>query len=216
MLHPPLPEPMSLSKARGLVTYCVTTLLLAAAWHARFAHGLWIVEAIAGVVGIALALFAFGGSWRTALALSKRNAAAGIGLGLFLVIATQLSARLLLPYMPPVLAETRRLYALMQGPFGAAHYAPLVALVVVAEELVYRGVVTTLCEQRLRPMQTVVCATALYAVPLVASGSWLLVAIGVTLGACWTVARLRSQSLLVTLLAHYLWSCSTFVVFPLA
>ncbi len=216
MQHPPVFEPIPLSMPRGLVTYGLTTLLLAAAWHARFAHGLWIIEAIAGIVGISLALFAFGASLRTALGLSKRNAAAGFGLGLLLVIATQISARLLLPHLPEVLAETRRLYALMQGPFGAAHYAPLIAVVVVAEELVYRGVVTTLCEQRLRPMQTVVCATALYAVPLAASGSWLLVAIGVTLGACWTIARLRSQSLLLTLLAHFLWSCSTFVVFPLA
>lgn len=198
--------------ARGVAAYLVTGLLLAAAWHVQFHYGLWIVNAIAAVVGIALARSALGPSWSAALGWSRRNAAIGIALGAVLVVATQVGARLLLPLLPPVLAETQRLYALLQGSLAPAQCAPVIALVAIAEELVFRGVVTTLCERRFGPRSTVALATALYVLPLAASGSWLLIAIGITLGAVWTIARLRSQSLLVPLLAHVIWAEATFVV----
>jgi membrane protease YdiL (CAAX protease family) len=205
-------ETIELPLVRGQTTYVVTSLLLAAAWHARFGYGLWIVNAVAAVVGILLAGITLGRSWRQALGWSRGNALLGVGLGLALVLATQLGARLLLPLMPPVLTETHKLYGILQGSLEPAHYSPIVALVAIAEELVYRGVVTSLCERKQTPGWTVIIATALYALPLVGSGSWLLVAIGVTLGACLTVAKLRSGSLLVPIVAHVIWSEVTFVL----
>jgi membrane protease YdiL (CAAX protease family) len=56
----------------------------------------------------------------------------------------------------------------------------------------------------------------LYALPLVASGSWLLVIIGITAGSVWTLVRLRSNGILVSLVSHGMWSCATFIAFPLA
>jgi uncharacterized protein len=207
-------EPVALSTPRAVATYGATSLLLAVAWHVNVPGGLWIVNALAAIVGVALAWWTLGSDWGSIFGWSARSAARGIALGLLLVAATQLSARLLLPLMPGVAKETHRLYGLLQSTPGAPRALPIIALVVVAEELVYRSVVTSLCLRHMSVTFTIVCSTLLYALPLAASGSWLLCAIGLTLGTFWTLARIGSNSLTTTLLCHFMWSCSTFVVFP--
>lgn len=208
-------EGAGLSTSRVALTYGATSLLLGCAWHARFSHGLWFVNALAGVIGIGLALRTLGTNWRRSLGWSWPNASSGIALGVAMVGTTQILGRLLLPQMPTVALETQRLYALLSSAGSPKHFLPIIVLVAGAEELVYRGVVTTFCRTRLRPTLTVLCSALLYTVPLGASGSWLLVAIGITVGALWTVARLRSNGVVVSLFAHGMWSCATFVMFPL-
>jgi uncharacterized protein len=209
-------DPVPFAATRALATYTVTSLLLAIAWHASIPGGLWIVNAVAAIGGVALTRWTLGSDWVPILGWSKRNVACGIALGLLLVAATQASARLLLPLMPSVSTETHRLYGLLQSAPGARRAMPIIALVVLAEELVYRGVVTSLCLRRMSVPWSIVCSTLLYALPLLASGSWLLCAIGLTVGAFWTIARIGSNSVVTTLLCHFMWSCSTFVVFPVA
>ena len=213
-MHRVSPEPAGWSLRRGVITYLVTSGLLASAWHSTFEYGLWIVNALAGTLGVVLGLHAMGSSWRAQLRWSSKQALVGAALGIALVAATQLSARLLLPLMPPVLTETRRLYDLLQGTLRPSQYATVLALVAVAEELVFRGVVTSLCELRFTPIKTLLLTTTLYVLPLAASGSWLLVAIGLTLGATWTIARLWSKSLLIPLVAHIIWAEMVFVAMP--
>jgi membrane protease YdiL (CAAX protease family) len=208
--------PFELSTARVVATYVVTSSLLAAAWHARFPHGLWVVNGVAAVAGVALARFTLGPGWCRFLGCSLRNAGIGITLGLLLVGVTQLSARLLLPYLPVVLKETQRLYGLLEDPSGVRQFAPIIWLVAFAEELVYRGVVMSFCERRMRPVWAILCSAALYVLPLAACGSWLLLIIGITLGICWTLCRVWSGSLLVSILIHGMWSCATFLEFPVA
>lgn len=202
-----------ISVRRAVLTYLVTSALLAAAWHARFAYGLWVVNAVAAVAGIVLARSAMGSRWRVYCGASAKNAALGIALGIGLAAVTEVSARLLLPWMPAVRHETQRLYAVLRESLAAHQYAPIVATVAAAEELVYRGVVTARCERHSNSQWSVVAtSTALYALPLAASGSWLLVAMGLTLGATLTIAQLRTQSLLVPFLAHVIWAEAVFVV----
>lgn len=201
------------STLRGAITYVATSLCLAAAWHAQFGDGLWLVNTVAGVLGIGLASWTLAGRpWRV-LGWSWGNLLWGIALGAAMVLTTQLAARLLLSHLPPVLDETRRLYSVLEtSPVSTR--APIVWLVVLAEELVYRGVVTSWCARQ-STKHALLCSTALYVLPLTASGSWLLLAIGITVGALWTAVRLRSGGILVTLVSHGMWSCATFVAFPL-
>lgn len=203
------------SSWRVIVAYLVTSLCLASAWHVTVPFGLWIANATAGVMAITLSRWALKGQWLKVIGWSKRDLVWGLALGIVLVIATQVAARTLLVHLPPVLKETRRLYAILDTPPGPLRAAPIIWLVVIAEELVYRGVVTGWCARKGSFWFALLASTALYVVPLLASGSWLLVVIGISLGTLWTFVRLRSGGILVSLLSHALWSCSTFVVFPL-
>lgn len=206
--HPPLP--------RVAVVYGATSILLASAWLVRFHAGLWIMNALAATLGIALARSVLGSDWHRILGWSKLNLWLGLGFGLFLVVATQLAAHLLLPHLPFVLTETQRLYARLDTPPGPVQAAPIIWLVVIAEEFVYRGVVTLRCARTMSATRAILSSTALYVVPLTASGSWLLVVIGITLGALWSYVALRTNGILVTLIAHAMWSCSTFIAIRVA
>jgi membrane protease YdiL (CAAX protease family) len=98
---------------------------------------------------------------------------------------------------------------------GAWHVIPTILSTAVAEELVYRGVVLSWCERRMSLRSAILCSSVLYALPLAASGSWLLFVLGLCLGTLWSVARVATHGLLVPFLAHGLWSLTTFVVMPL-
>ena len=198
-----------------LSSYVVTSALLAGAWHASFAYGLWVLNAMAGTSGTLLALLTLRHRWHSVMAWSLRNASVGFAFGVALVLGTQVGGRLLLARVPPLLTETERLYSVLKASLPASFYAPIIASVVIAEELVFRGVITDCLLRRTRFAWTVAIATLLYIAPLLASRSWLLVMIGATLGTCWTVARLWSGSLAVPMIAHIMWSLTTFVVFPL-
>lgn len=219
------PSSVELSNFRVAVTYIATSACLASAWHVTFPHGLWVVNALASVVAIVLALWTLGGRFSASFGWSMRDLLWGLLLGSVMVFATQVLGRVLLPQLPPVFEEARRLYALLDTPPGPVRAAPIIWLVVIAEELVYRGVVTSKCVRgsTLRSSEArepeagraLLCSAGLYVLPLAASGSWLLVLIGVTVGTIWTVARLRSRGILISLVSHVMWSCSTFIAFPL-
>lgn len=212
---PDLRSKHEVSHARVIVAYVFTSLCLASAWHVTAPYGIWIANAMAGAMAIGFSRWALAGQLRDILGWSRRNLVWGLTLGAVLVVATQVAARLLLAHMPPVLEETRRLYAVLDTPPGPLRAAPIIWLVVIAEELVYRGVVTTWCARSGSTWFALIASTALYVIPLVASGSWLLVVIGLSLGTLWTFVRLRSGGILISLVSHALWSCSTFVAFPL-
>src|SRR5512145_2091948 len=153
---------------RVAAVYGATSLLLALAWHVSFPSGLWIVNAFAGMLGIVLARSVLGAQWQTVLGWSKSNLWLGLGVGLFMVAATQLAARLMLPHLPVVLTETQRLYARLDTPPGPLRAAPIIWLVVLAEELVYRGVVTLRCARSLSTTRALLASTVLYFLPLTA------------------------------------------------
>jgi membrane protease YdiL (CAAX protease family) len=195
------------------LTYIITSSLLALAWHTPIQHGLWLVNAAAAMCGIAMAHTAARHglldcvSWRALCA----GAVGGVGL----VGITHALAHLILPRWHALALETRRLYSMIDDARGSATALLVILLVVVTEELVYRGLVTTELLKRLRLPAAVCCSVLLYALPLAASGSWVLVAIGVTLGTFWTLARIWSDGLVVSLVSHAIWSAATFVVLPL-
>jgi membrane protease YdiL (CAAX protease family) len=90
----------------------------------------------------------------------------------------------------------------------------LLLLVVVAEELVFRGAVTSWLEQRHRPLRVTLLSTFLYTIPLFLSGSWLMPLLGLTLGSIWTLARQHTRGLVVPLVSHALWSQAMFAWLP--
>jgi membrane protease YdiL (CAAX protease family) len=232
-----------------LLCYALTSVAMASAWHVERPSGLWYGNGVAVIVGLV------SGTWiarRQSPALWQRwrqQLVYGVVLGVAIAALTQLAARGLLLSLAPVRAEIVRLYALLRTPPGPLWASPILLLVVLTEELVFRGVVTTFLEARFAPGPpwraqaphveahqdnvsthpgsrsaaawktrrfgvTVVASSLLYTLPLLGSGSLLLVAIGFGLGTLWTAARLLSGGLIVPLISHVLFSLSTFVCLP--
>jgi len=115
-----------------------------------------------------------------------------------------------------VTAGTRVLYALMRT--GAPGWAigVLLPLVVLSEELVWRGVVQAALRRRFRPVAAVGLAAGAYAGAHVPIGSPLLVVVAFACGCYWSALRARTDSLVPPLLCHLAWDVAIMVLWPLA
>ncbi|MEO7327765.1 MAG: CPBP family glutamic-type intramembrane protease, partial [Minicystis sp.] len=171
----------------------------------------WLATAAAAALATAAAALALGRARLAALfARDAREAAGAALLGIVLVGATHLAFRL----VPASLAHhVAGLYASIDVATPRAARAALTLAVVVAEELVWRGCALALASAP-RPASAAL-AVALYALPQLAGGEWLLLVAAVALGALFTAQRLRSGGLLAPLITHAIWSIAIFVLLPL-
>lgn len=178
--------------------------------------GVWGGTPLAALVGI-------GGAWWTSrrrlmplLAPTQRNVLVGVSSGLAMAVATHVLYPLVAPQVPAIAQQTRELYARL----GIVQHGPvatmlLVTAVVLAEELVFRGIVFGALQERLGTRPALVVAVAIYVLPQLLSGSWLLLVLAVGCGVVWTLQRAYCDNLVVPLLTHLVWDALVMVCFPL-
>jgi len=177
--------------------------------------GIWPGTALAAVVALA-------GSWITAradlgslLEPTRSDVLWGIGLGVVMALATHLVYLPTVLLAPVVAEQVRSLYGLFNSPPGRIAALPIVLLVVVAEELVWRGILYGWLRTRMGRAAAVVLATAAYVLPQLGSGSWVLPAAALGCGAVWTAQRAVFGNLTVPLLTHLTWDLLIMVLVPL-
>lgn len=100
------------------------------------------------------------------------------------------------------------------------HATPLVTLTllplcVIAEELIWRGMVQEALTRRCGVMGGALLAAAAYAAAHVPTGSGLLPVVGLLCGIFWGLLRAGSKSLVPPLICHMVWDVIVFSVFPL-
>lgn len=167
-----------------------------------------------------------------------RNLLEGTALGAVLVVATHLAYRLAVLMVPALDGVVAELYGDLAVPPGPVAALPLTAVVVLAEEAVWRGVLVDRLLRRLGPAgrpgeaapaesaavpdrrrfgrtSLVVLATLLYGVPHLLAGEAILLAAALCLGAVWTVLRLRTGGLAAPFACHLTWSATLFAIWPL-
>lgn len=182
----------------------------------RGAANVWLTTGIAGALCIGLAGWSGGDSLLTRFRGGRTPWIRGILAGLAMSIATWALYPWASALMPGLAVEVERLYSQLQDPPGPVLALPVIALVVLAEELVWRGVVFEALEHHLPVGSAIVIAASAYAVPQLASGSWVLVALALGCGLVWTVQRRISGGLVVPTLTHLTWDVLIFVAFPVA
>jgi len=197
------------------VAYGLTSIALASAWRLPVPSGIWLINALAALLGITSGIWAISTQHHPLFRRTKRDLLIGVAVGICLIAGSQLVTRLVFLQFEVAKAELARLYALLETYPGARRAFPILMLVVLAEELVFRGAVTTWLGERCRPIVAIGLSTLLYLIPLMASGSWLLVLVGLSTGIVWTSARMWSQGLVVPLVSHALFSAATFVWLPI-
>lgn len=215
-----MPEHTTLPRATAstqavLAAYSLTSLTLASAWHVKLPSGIWWLNACAAVVGIASGTRVTRAQGNRLWNHIRRDLFRGLGLGLLLVALSQLAIYAVLLRIPAARVELYRLYGLLSTYPGPKWASPVLLGVVVAEELVFRGAVTTWLAQRHRPASSLALSTLLYVLPMLASGSWLLCVLGLSLGAVWTWTRQQSQGLTLPLVSHAVFSLASFAWLPL-
>ena len=192
----------------------------------------WLGTATAAAVGGTLAVWALGRRrLRVLLAVDGRGLALAAALGVALVIATHVGFQIAAPWLGP---HVRGLYASIDTVVPHQAQAAITFMVVVAEELVWRGCALSVASAVALPVASsvdevavslppsrssswvVFTSVVLYAIPQILGGEWVLVLAALCLGTVFAIQRVRTRRLLDALLTHAIWSLAIFVVFPLA
>ncbi|UJR87032.1 type II CAAX prenyl endopeptidase Rce1 family protein [Sandaracinus amylolyticus] len=194
------------------LAFGLALVALSASLAIRGEVSVWASTATAGVIGIAATL----ATTRIELRTSPRWIAIGVASGLAMAIATHVLYPIGLALVPGLEREVLALYDELHAPPGPRAAVPLLLLVVLAEELVFRGLLVALLERwGVRRSAVLVAAIALYTVPQIAGGSVVLIALAIACGALWTWQRQLSGGIVVPLITHALWDVIVFVLVPL-
>lgn len=211
-------------KRRALFAVAVATALMSAVLYYLGSISLWLTSGAAGAVILALGLWAAGRRIVPRLLPGlrggpKRRFAASLGIGLaagvVMVVATHLGFRWLgaaLPFLGPAVEG---LYGDLQAPPGPVAALPVVALVVLAEEVMWRAVLLDALRPRIGAGAALAASVATYALPQVIAGNWALLAAALGGGALWGALYLLRRDLVAPFACHLLWDVAIFVVWPL-
>lgn len=212
---PPGPED-SPRLSTGFGPVSLATLLFAAALFVRAEANVWVVTGAAAAASLGIAWHLHGERLRELLRPSALRLALGVVLGVAMAAATHLLYRLtvgLVPAVSPMVAELYR--NIEQDPPGPLLALPVVLVVVLAEECVWRGLLVDALWSRVGAAATLLLATAAYSLPQLAARSLPLVAAALGCGLVWTAIRLWRREILTPLVTHLVWDVLIFVAVPL-
>ena len=183
------------------------------AWQSR-TFGLWLALGSTAIFLGVVASCLDGRAIVASLRCEPRPLAIGAGVGLGMIVATQLVFTPLAVALPVLVSGTRELY----GAFGEiGPWAPfvLLPLVVAGEEIVWRGLVYNALSRRMKWTSVVLVGTALYCLAHAPVGSPVLVLACLCVGICWNALRYWTDSLAAVFVAHMLWDISILILWPL-
>jgi membrane protease YdiL (CAAX protease family) len=194
------------------------------AWRLAWAAGATLSRSLgvwAGVGGVAMVLVVVvlvraRTMLRPLLVPSLGTLGWGVGAAAVMIAATRVLYALDRAGPGWTTAGTTVLYGILRT--GAPRWAidVLLPLVVLAEELIWRGVVQEAFRRRLRPMATVVLSGLAYAAAHAPIGSPLLVCVALACGLYWSALRNRTGSLVPAVICHLCWDLAIMVLWPLA
>jgi len=201
-------------RARSLVTLVVATVGFALALALRTRFDPWRSTALAAIVSAGLSLWALRGRSPDLWKVTARGIASAVALGGVLVAATHAAFHLGASWSPSLARSVHALYASVDVGANRLALVALTTVVVIGEELVWRGVAMGLVDAR-SPVVIGTISVALYLLPQLVVGVPLLMVAAVGLGTVLAVQRLRSGRLVDPVLTHLIWSGSIFVFLPL-
>jgi len=138
----------------------------------------------------------------------------GIVAGVAMAIGTILLFEPVVGVFPMLQADVEALYAAFKSPGSFAPFV-LMPVVVVFEELVWRGAVQGALSRHMPWLPAAAVCAVIYALAHVPAGSPALVLASIGAGFCWSVLRARTDSLPTVVAAHLVWNFAVLVFFQL-
>ncbi len=184
------------------------TLAMAAALGLRETTNVWATTGTVALLSLLACARLDGAHLRVLLTPGRRSLLLGGLAGLASVAVTWAGYRAMLQLLPEMEALMARFYQDLQDWPGPLLASPVILVVVLAEECVWRGLLVDL----LGTSALAVAAAALaYALPQLLAGSPVLWAAALGCGLLWGWLRVRAGDLVAPLLAHAIWDAFVFV-----
>lgn len=200
--------------AQGATVAVLSLSLLVSLWPAA-PFGVWLGTGVAAMLGLVGSVLTARADLAALVTPTGRRVVLGVLGGVAMAAATHLLYPWVLSLLPQVAVEAAALYGRLDAPPGKLMALPIMAAVVLAEELVFRGLAYGQLRRRFAKPMAVLLSVLLYALPQLASGSWLLPALAIGCGLVWTVQRAISDNLVVPTLTHFVWDLIVMVLLPL-
>ncbi len=218
-LDPPLDDPLrkdALRPGRAWSALVLSTVLFGVALWFRGSDLLWVASVLTGAVCLALAFWAHPRCLAGLATPTVGRVARGVAGALVMAVGTYAAYAVAATIAPDLTLQTSALYAALDAPPGRWLALPIVALVVAAEEVVWRGLGVELVSREGRPKWVVwALALSLYVVPQLMGGSMVLILLALVAGGVWTAQRLWEGNVVTPFITHLVWDVIVFVVFPL-
>jgi len=204
-----------LHRRRLLMVVGVSTLAMALALFTKDTLNIWLTT---GLVSGFVLLLGFGvhgvALWRL-FALSWRGAALGVGTGLLMAVLTKMFYPLGVAWVPQIPSAVAALYTYLAEPPGPFAALPILALAVVAEECIWRGLLIDALSPFYHLVTVVLCSAVIYSLPHLAGRSLILFGVALVCGIIWGLLRVATGSVSVPVLSHLAWNLNIFILFPL-
>lgn len=205
-----------LRPGRAWAAVILSTVLFGTALWFRGGPWLWVASGVAGALSLAMAFAAHPRCLAGLATPSRGRVVRGVLGAAVMTVGTYVAYYVAAWVAPDLVAQANLLYAALDAPPGRWAALPVVALVVAAEEVVWRGLAVELVSRPGRPVAVVgFVALGLYVLPQLVAGSLVLVLLAVVAGGVWTAQRLADGNLVTPFLTHLLWDVTVFVVLPL-
>ena len=192
----------------------LSTLAFALALALRGRGNVWLLTGLAAAFSLLLAT-------RSRLAIRRLfprdllSVVFGGAAGILGVLLTHVAFRWLAAPFPILEELVADLYRSLQDPPGPLAAAPVMLLVVLAEEIVWRGVLVEELRERWARRKVFLIATGAYVLPQIGGWNLALAAAALGMGAVWTALRLFSRNLWPPVVCHLVWSLSLAFLTPL-
>ena len=204
------------ARVRGVITLVVATVGFAVALALREQVDPWRSTAAAAMTSIVLSAWTLGPRLRGLCVITPRGALAAAALGVALVAATHGGFQLIQIASPELAVAVRRLYASVDQGASRLPLAALTTLIVLGEELVWRGVAIDVVRGHRVKLEIGGISVALYVLPQLPGHVPVLIVAATVLGSVFAAQRLVTGRLTDSLVTHAIWSVAVFVVFPVS
>lgn len=198
----------------GVLVLCV--LAFCVAMGLREQVNIWLGTGAAALTSLVLLRSFFAsrsdGMWQ----VTRRDMLVGIGTGVVMSLATWALYPVSGELVPQIHTEVPKLYAMLRQTPGPVAAFPVLVLVVLAEEMVWRGLAIDVFACGQPGIRAVLLSAVVYTFPQIAFRSPLLVVVALACGLVWGALRVRTRGLVAPLLAHLTWDLLVFVLFPVA
>lgn len=150
---------------------------------------------------------------RRSLEITPRAIMLGVALGALMTLATYPAFRIATELVPGLAASVRALYAAARARELASALAWTV-LIIVAEEVLWRGLVLDVLDERVPAHAASALSIASYALAQLGSGSLIVLLLALVCGTLWTIQRRATGSIVAPLIAHLIWSPTVILLYP--
>lgn len=204
-----------MQRRRLFVVVGIATLAMALALASVDVLNVWLSTGLASGLVLLLGFGVHGAALRCLLTWRWQGAALGIGTGLLMAVLTKLGYPLGAAWLPQIVPAVADLYTYLAQTPGPVAALPVLVLVVLAEECVWRGLLIDALRPLSNVLAVVLCSAVIYSLPHLAGRSLILLGVAFVCGIIWGLLRVATGSVLVPVLCHLAWNLNIFVFFPL-